>query len=53
MPALVALIGWIYIVVTSGVRYMVVAALFLMVGVGLFMLRAHQRADWPFAEVTA
>jgi amino acid transporter len=53
LPALVALTGWIYIVVTSGVRYMVVAALFLLVGVGLFMLRARRRADWPFAEVTA
>jgi amino acid transporter len=52
LPALVALIGWIYIVVTSGVRYMLVAALFLIVGVGLFMVRAHRRADWPFAEVT-
>jgi amino acid transporter len=52
LPALVALIGWIYIVVTSGVRYMVVAALFLMVGVGLFMVRARRRADWPFGEVT-
>jgi amino acid transporter len=53
LPALVALIGWIYIVVTSGVRYVVVAALFLMIGVGLFMVRARRRADWPFAEVTA
>jgi amino acid transporter len=53
LPALVALIGWIYIVVTSGVQYMLVAALFLTVGVGLFMVRARRRADWPFAEVSA
>jgi amino acid transporter len=53
LPALVALTGWIYVVVTSGVRYMAVAGLFLMVGVGLFMARARRRADWPFAEVAA
>jgi amino acid transporter len=53
LPALVALTGWIYIVVTSGVRYMGVAALFLMVGVGLFLLRARRSANWPFAEVPA
>ncbi len=53
LPALVALAGWIYIVVTSGMRYIALAGLFLLAGTGLFLLRAHRTAKWPFAEVTA
>lgn len=53
LPALIALAGWVYIVVTSGARYMVLAGAFLAVGIAVFLLRARQRADWPFMEVPA
>jgi len=53
VPALIALAGWIYIVVTSGVRYMALAGVFLLAGVSIFLVRARQQADWPFAEVSA
>ena len=53
LPALVALAGWTYIVVTSGVRYMAVAVLFLLVGVAVFLFRARQQSEWPFAGVPA
>jgi amino acid transporter len=51
VPALIALAGWIYIVVTSGVRYMAVAGLFLVAGIAVFLWRARQQSNWPFAEV--
>ena len=53
LPALIALAGWTYIVVTSGVRYMAVAGIFLLGGVVVFLFRAKQQAQWPFAEVSA
>ncbi len=53
LPALIALAGWIYIVVTSGVRYMAVAGIFLLAGIAVFLLRARQQSNWPFAEVQA
>jgi len=53
LPALIALAGWMYIVVTSGVRYIAVAGVFLLAGIAVFLLRARQQANWPFAEVTA
>jgi len=53
LPALIALAGWIYIVATSGVRYMALAAGLLLLGVGLYLVRARQRAQWPYAEVQA
>ena len=53
LPALIALAGWTYIVVTSGLRYMAVAGIFLLGGVVVFLFRAKQQAQWPFAEVPA
>jgi amino acid transporter len=53
VPALIALAGWIYIVVTSGVRYMALAGVFLLAGIAVFLMRARQQAEWPFAEVPA
>jgi hypothetical protein len=53
LPALIALCGWTYIVVTSGVRYLAVAGAFLFLGIAIFLVRARQQANWPFAEVAA
>ena len=53
VPALIALSGWIYIVCTSGARYIALAGVFLLVGVTIFLLRAHHSANWPFARVAA
>ena len=53
LPALVALMGWTYIVATSGLRYIAFAAGLLALGVAMYLVRARQRAQWPFAEVAA
>ena len=53
LPALIALAGWIYIVVTSGARYMLLAAIFLIAGMSVFLFRAKQQSQWPFMEVSA
>ncbi len=53
LPALIALAGWTYIVVTSGVRFMAIAGVFLLAGIAVFLLRARQQSNWPFAEVQA
>jgi amino acid transporter len=53
LPALIALLGWIYIVASSGLRYIAFAAGLLALGVAMYLVRARQRAQWPFAETTA
>jgi len=53
LPALIALAGWTYIVVTSGVRYMAIAGIFLLAGIAVFLFRARKQSAWPFAEVQA
>ena len=50
MPALIALGGWIYVVVTSGAVYIALAGVFLMIGIAIFLLRARQGESWPFSE---
>ncbi len=48
MPALLALLGWIYIAATSTPRYLAIAALLAGVGLGLYLLQASRRQEWPF-----
>jgi amino acid transporter len=50
LPALIALLGWIYIVATSGLRYIAFAAALLAVGVAMYLWRAQRRKQWPFPE---
>ena len=51
LPAVIALSGWIYIVVTSGARYIAVAGAFMVLGIAIFLVRARQNQLWPFAKV--
>jgi amino acid transporter len=53
LPALLALGGWSYIVVTSGVRYIVIGIVLLLAGVLAYLARAHSGAEWPFGEAKA
>jgi len=53
LPALIALLGWIYIVATSGVRYIVFAAGLSALGAAIYLLRAKRKMQWPFAEAAA
>ncbi|WP_158748724.1 APC family permease [Acidobacterium sp. S8] len=48
LPAFVALFGWIYIVVTSGARYIEIGALLIVVGIAAFLLRSYRAHEWPF-----
>lgn len=50
VPALLALCGWSYIVVTSGARYIATGMILMLAGVLAFLMRAHRAAEWPFGE---
>jgi amino acid transporter len=50
VPALLALCGWSYIVVTSGARYIATGLILMLAGVLAFLMRAHRAAEWPFGE---
>jgi amino acid transporter len=48
IPVLIALAGWVFIVLTSGVEYIVISFLLLVAGVGAYLWRAKRLAEWPF-----
>ncbi|MBS1801196.1 MAG: APC family permease [Acidobacteria bacterium] len=50
IPAVVALVGWAYIVATSQVRHIVIALTFGLLGVVVFLFRARNQQEWPFAQ---
>jgi amino acid transporter len=53
LPALLALGGWTYIVVTSGARYILMAFGLMLTGVLVYLLRARKRFEWPFGGAEA
>ncbi len=49
LPAVLALVGWLYIFGTSGWRYIAAGLATLAVGVAVFLVRARVTATWPFS----
>jgi amino acid transporter len=48
LPALIALAGWSYIVLSSGVRYMLIALALLSLGIAGFLFHSRLTKEWPF-----
>jgi amino acid transporter len=51
IPAVLALLGWIAILATSGWRYIVLGFSVFALGTAAYFWRAHRRRDWPFGVV--
>ena len=51
-PALLALLGWIFLFVTSGGQQMLYTALALATGVVAFLVWSRTRKTWPFEHVS-
>jgi amino acid transporter len=51
LPALVALLGWIYIAVSSGARYVAIGMGMVALGAGIYLLKAKHEREWPFATL--
>ena len=48
LPVMVAVVGWLYITVTSQTHHIVVAAGLLTLGIVVYLLQARGRREWPF-----
>ena len=48
LPSLIALAGWMFIVLTSGLIYILISVLLLSGGVGAYLWRAKRLSEWPF-----
>jgi amino acid transporter len=49
LPAVIALLGWIYIAASNGLRYIVIALGVVAAGVMIYLIKAKQVREWPFA----
>ena len=51
LPSLIALAGWVFIVATSGPRYIIAGLGLLAAGVGAYLWRAQRSREWPFGAM--
>jgi amino acid transporter len=51
-PAVIALAGWIFILVESGAVYVASGVAMLLIGIAIYLWRARGRSEWPWSEVT-
>lgn len=49
LPAAIALLGWIYIALSSGLRYVAIALGTVCAGTCLYLMKAKFEREWPFA----
>jgi NADH:ubiquinone oxidoreductase subunit 2 (subunit N) len=49
LPAAIALLGWIYIALSNGLRYVFIALGTVAVGTGFYLIKAKFEREWPFA----
>jgi amino acid transporter len=51
LPALVALVGWVYLFKSAGGVAIAFGIVTLSIGAAVYMVRAAVQKDWPFAKV--
>ncbi len=51
LPAIIAFIGWSYIFLTSGWKFVALGLLTLAAGVLIYFFRAYSTRTWPFALI--
>jgi amino acid transporter len=48
LPSVIAMAGWIFVISTSGWRYLATGGCVMAAGVGAYLFRAHNAGEWPF-----
>jgi amino acid transporter len=51
VPAVIALAGWMYIAFSSGLHYVAIGLGTVTAGAGIYLLKAKQAQEWPFAAL--
>jgi amino acid transporter len=49
IPALIALAGWIFILVSTGLTYILSGFALVVFGIAVYLWRARTKHEWPFA----
>jgi hypothetical protein len=48
LPAVIALLGWIFIVASSGTWHIVIGLALALAGLAAYFLKAFLGREWPF-----
>ncbi len=48
VPVVIALLGWIYILISSGWIFVLAGLGLLLLGMGAYFWRAYRKGEWPF-----
>ena len=51
LPVLVALLGWLFILLSSGIIYIVAGLASVAIGFAVYLAWARKRREWPFVTV--
>jgi amino acid transporter len=52
LPALIAFVGWIYILGTNGWRMFGLGVGLMILGIGAYLIQARVRREWPFTDAS-
>jgi amino acid transporter len=50
VPSLVALAGWMWMLIGSGWHYILLGSAILLFGIGAYLLQAKHNREWPFLQ---
>jgi amino acid transporter len=48
LPALIALVGWLYVTTTAKPKHIAIAAAMLLAGAAIYLIQARRQHGWPF-----
>lgn len=48
LTSVIAFLGWLYILIASGLPYILAGVALLLFGITVYLLRARRAAEWPF-----
>nr|BAL54943.1 hypothetical conserved protein [uncultured Acidobacteriota bacterium] len=53
VPVLIAFLGWMYILISSGLPFILAGLGLLFLGTGAYLWRAYRKREWPFVPKPA
>jgi len=53
VTSIIAFLGWLYILIASGLPYILAGFALLVFGIAVYLVRARRTAEWPFATLEA
>ncbi|WP_260706710.1 APC family permease [Edaphobacter flagellatus] len=50
LPAIIALVGWVYIVATSQIKHIAAGIALAVTGIAFYLIQANREREWPFRQ---